>query len=180
MAPLPLARRILSSPFQYLLTRIFGLYLTIPFIYLILTEYHTDLIKNFSMQKTTYYVVIRGIVPGIYTNMADTLINMCDVEGAYVRGYPSFDLAAAAWRQALIEELVTPLRTTQSLSGYSCIDVESGIDVEHMGDMSINSGDTDISTPDFSDDFKWRKASSNHGPKWVVWKGRTPGILDTW
>ena len=30
------------------------------------------------------------------------------------------------------------------------------------------------------DGNEWRRASYEHGPKWVVWKGRLPGILDTW
>jgi hypothetical protein len=41
---------------------------------------------------------------------------------------------------------------------------------ESVGDVDVLVGDGD----------EWRRASYEHGPKWVVWKGQLPGILDTW
>ena len=39
---------------------------------------------------------------------------------------------------------------------------------EPLADSSADDGD------------EWRRAAYEYGPKWVVWKGRLPGILDSW
>lgn len=57
------------------------------------------------------------------------------------------------------------------------ISYQANIAKHTPGDMEDSMGDVNVLV---GDDDEWRRAAYEHGPKWVVWKGRLPGIIDTW
>jgi hypothetical protein len=59
--------------------------------------------------ERVYYVVLQGVVPGIYINAIEALESVCDIEGAHIRCSPSLVTAISAWREALAHGEVVPL-----------------------------------------------------------------------
>jgi hypothetical protein len=125
-----------------------------------------------------YYVVVRGVVPGVYFDASDALENVCDIRGAHVRSFPTLATAVVGWRRALSDGRVIPLGDVSHtlLSRYFRYTVPAAL--EHKPtQVDALVGDDDISV---GEDDAWRRAAYELGPKWVVWKGRLPGVLDTW
>jgi hypothetical protein len=87
------------------------------------------------------------------------------------------DLAIAVWRHAVADGRDAPLETISiGTDSHAARSESSNLEillphVEAMETSSILS---------LSDDVQWRQARYTHGQKWVVWKGRLPGILDSW
>ena len=136
--------------------------------------------------NTGYYVVIRGVIPGIYRRSADVVENICDVQGAYVRKLPTLAAAIATWRRALSDGHATPLDIVAQPGDFGAQSETSSKLLDFASDLSLpfptfESLETSAASESSTDDRdKWRTTGYVHGPKWVVWKGHLPGILDTW
>lgn len=127
-----------------------------------------------------YYVIVRGIVPGVYFDASNALENVCDIRDAHIRRFLTLATAVVGWRQALFDGHVTPLGdvTHTLLSRYFRYTLPTSLE-HNSTQVEGLVGDNDISVS-VGDEDEWRRAAYEHGPKWVVWKGRLPGILDTW
>jgi len=44
----------------------------------------------------------------------------------------------------------------------------------------LSHGEMSATSLEIGQGDEWHRAAYEHGPKWVVWKGRMPGILDSW
>jgi hypothetical protein len=102
------------------------------------------------------------------------LINIYNVQGAYVRRLPTMSAAIATWRQALINGNVTPLDIATPLDTISEHPISS-MTLPHCFGVIDVSATSLTGTPN-----QWQYAKYQSGPKWVVWKGRLPGVLDSW
>jgi hypothetical protein len=159
-----------------------------------------ELVVKFSTiegNNQAYYIVIRGVVPGIYSRITDLLDNVCDVKGAHVQRFPTLATAIAAWRQALTDGQVVPL---DNVTHVQLLLPHLHYPVARQGDVEVVSTNatvltnlsvckharTSLETAESSaalsvgDGDEWRRVAYEYSPKWVVWRGRLPGILDSW
>jgi len=91
-----------------------------------------------------------------------------DVQGAYVQLFSSLGPAISAWRQAV--------HGNHSLYPDSTIS-------QSPSDMDSDASSSDGSVLSISSvclDDEWNTAKHHIGPKWVVWTGHLPGVLDSW
>lgn len=113
-------------------------------------------------------------------NPIEALDSLRGVEGAYVEQYPTHSAAAVAWRQAINDQLIVALRipveppliheANQTLSFLGVSESSVPCNESISGNESIPCNESIL----------WHRAAHVSGPKWVVWKGRVPGIYDSW
>lgn len=129
---------------------------------------------------TKYYVVFRGLLPGIYENPAEVLKNICNIENTHVLRFTDPNAAGMAWRRQLKAHTVVPLGAF-----YQPPPPSSPNAVQNQ--LPINTDYPDPPVPEDDDDslsFTLTDVSTDiddeAGGAWVVYKGRLPGIFDTW
>jgi hypothetical protein len=85
--------------------------------------------------------------------------------------------AIVGWRQALSDGCVIPLRDVSHtlLSHYFHYTVSAAL--EHKPTQVDALVGDEISV---SEDDEWHRVAYKHGPKWVIWRGKLSGVLDTW
>ena len=130
------------------------------------------------------------MVPGIYSQVVDVLDNVCDVKGAHVRRFPTLATAIAAWRQVLINGDAVPLGDVPHalpLPPGFCYPVNddetlsnTDVSTEILVSPTLHATMEPPAVLSVDDGNEWHRAAYGYGPKWVVWKGRLPGILDSW
>lgn len=121
----------------------------------------------------SYYVLMRGIIPGIYTDVAEVLRNVAGVEGAYVEEFPTWQKATVSWRQALRDFNVVPLDSFVPPTFSPLIFEKSA------GSSAFFEGSHGHSSV-LHESFAWHRSTHDSGSKWVVMSGRVPGIYDSW
>ena len=99
-------------------------------------------------KKSKYYVVWKGIEPGIYDNWEDCEEQVSTFPGARFKSFPSYDAAVKAFREGsddatALLHLLTHKRTELDYSAFPEIDT-SGIAVEAAGFCPVPSGTNNI------------------------------------
>lgn len=146
-----------------------------------------------STTSTKYYVVSRGLLPGIYKNPAMVLKNISNIPNTQVLRFTDPNAAAMAWRRELKANLVTPLGAFyQPPPSANIVQNQLPINIDYPDYPNYGYSDMEDDNDDDSLSFTLTEVSDiesawgtpadvdNEACKWVVYKGRLPGIFDTW
>jgi hypothetical protein len=129
-----------------------------------------------------YYVVLRGVVPGIYTTMLEALQNICNVSKPDIRCYPSQEEANMIWNMAL---LARAPHAVPARSPYAEFETppepprpRSASTIASM--RGAKGPANELSIEDLREGPYHYTLNIDDGVKWVVIKGRVPGIYTSW
>jgi hypothetical protein len=111
---------------------------------------------------------IRVLMKYIYRSLALAAVD--NIDGAFIRGFSSRDDAVSAWRQAISNssivaaDHVVPVDSLASDSDTTRLSLSSLSSTEYMGSIW----------------WDYARELPTESDMWVVYRGRTPGLYNTW
>ena len=136
------------------------------------------------------YVVVRGLVPGIYTDASAVVEAVCNVSAPHVRQFSTNDEARAFWRHALLIRAVHAIMVEAADADLYPIPQPPGTGRRHLKPSWIAGTSLRIQGPARSlcigelrselYNYTLDSGAPADGEHWIVIIGRKPGIYNSW